>query len=138
MKFCEAMDKLKSGSKVTREPWKEGVYFKMDGADVKSYQPKLMAYIYNEDIMISGGWLVDDNPEEYKFCDIIEMLQKGSKAKLKDWTESFIYLDFATKSLVCHSMDAFPFNPQFSDFMAQDWMEINAVIEAYCKDVETL
>lgn len=124
MKFCEAMDLLKSGEKVTREPWKEGVYFKMDGEYVKSFQPRLIPYIYNEDIMVSDGWLVDDKPEEYKFCDIISMLQQGSKAKLKDWREMFIYLDYATKALVCHSMDAFPFTPQFADFVAQDWIEL--------------
>ena len=122
MKFCEAMDKLKTGSKVTREPWRDGVYFLLDGKDVKSYQPKLSAYIYNEDIMVSDGWLVDDNPEEYRFCDIISYLQQGSKAKLKEWKETFIYLDHSTKALVCHSMDAFPFTPQFNDFLAQDWM----------------
>jgi hypothetical protein len=124
MKFCEAMDRLKEGSKVTREPWKEGVYFLMQDEDVKSFQPKLVAYIYNEDIMVSDGWLVDDNSEEYKFCNIIPFLQQGSKAKLKDWKEMFIYLDQGTKSLVCHSMDAFPFTPQFSDFVAEDWVVI--------------
>jgi hypothetical protein len=124
MKFCEAMDKLKEGAKVTREPWKEGVYFLMQNEDVKSFQPKLVPYIYNEDIMISGGWLVDDNEEEYSFCNIIPFLQQGSKAKLSDWKEMFIYLDRSTKSLVCHSMDAFPFTPQFSDFVSEDWMVI--------------
>ncbi len=124
MKFCEAMDKLKSGAKVTRDPWKQGVYFLMDGNDVKSFQPKLAPYIYNEDIMVSDGWLIDGKEGEFKFCDIIPYLQKGYKAKLKNWKAMFIYLDQSIKGLVVNSMDIFPFTPQFDDFLAQDWVEI--------------
>lgn len=124
MKFCEAMEKLKNGSKVTREPWKQGVYFLMDGNDVKSFQPKLAPYIYNEDIMVSEGWILDGQEGEFKFCDIIPYLQQGSKAKLKEWKEMFIYLDQTVKGLVVNSMDIFPFTPQFNDFVAQDWVEI--------------
>lgn len=118
------MEKLRSGAKITRQPWKEGVYFLMDGKDVKSYQPKLSAYVYNEDIMVSDGWLVDGHDEEFNFCDIIPHLQQGLKAKLKDWKEMFIYLDHDVKGLVVNSMDSFPFTPQFEDFVAQDWMQI--------------
>lgn len=125
MKFCEAMDKLKNGSKVTRFPWKDGVYFLMDGNDVKSYQPKLTPYVYNEDIMISDGWLVDSSQDEFTFCDIIPHLLNGARAKLKDWKETFIYLDNASKSLVCYSMEAFPFIPEFESFVAQDWIELD-------------
>lgn len=124
MLFCEAMDKLKSGSKVTRQPWSEGVYFLMDGADVKSYQPKLAHFIYNEDIMVSDGWLVDGVEGEFKFCDIINYIQQGARARLKDWKEAFIYLDQSEKVLVINSMEIFPFIPQFSDFAAQDWIEL--------------
>lgn len=124
MKFSEAMEKLKSGAKVTRHPWSEGVYFKMDGNDVKSFQPKLLPYIYNEDIMVSDGWLIEGKVEEMNFCDIIPYLQKGGKAKMRDWKEMFIYLDQSIKSLVVNSMDVFPFTPQFDDFVAQDWVEI--------------
>lgn len=124
MKFCEAMEKLKGGSKVTRAPWKDGVYFMMDGNDVKSFQPKLSHYVYNEDIMVSEGWMVECKDEEYKFCDIIPYLQQGSKAKLKEWKEMFIYLDQSMKGLVVNSMDIFPFTPQFDDFVAQDWVII--------------
>jgi hypothetical protein len=124
MKFCEAIDKLKAGSKVTREPWKDGVYFLMDGNDVKSFQPRLAHYIYNEDIMVSDEWLVDDDEKEYSFCEIIPFLQNGSKARIKHWKEAFIYLDTKEKVLVISSMEPFPFTPQFNDFAAQDWMEI--------------
>jgi hypothetical protein len=124
MKFCEAMDKLKNGSKVTRKPWGEGLYFLMQGEDVKSFQPKLSSYHYNEDIMVSDGWLVDDCKEEMKFCDIIPYIRKGSKAKMKQWKESFIYFDNSTKGLVIHSMECFPFTPDFDSFLAEDWITI--------------
>lgn len=126
MKFCEAMDKLKAGSKVTRDLWREGVYFMLVGEDVKSFQPKLAPYLFNEDIMISDGWLVPGSPDEYKFCDIIPFLQQGSQAKLKDWKEMFIYFDRDAKMLVVKSMEIFPFIPDFESFLAQDWIELNA------------
>ena len=124
MKFCEAMELLKAGKRVTRQPWKDGLYFMMDGKDVKSYQPKLSDYVYNEDIMVSDGWLVDGHEEPKRFCDIIPYLIEGLTAKMSDWKVSFIYLDKSTKSLVIHSMDAFPFIPDFASFVAEDWIEL--------------
>lgn len=129
MKFCEAMDLLKTGSKVTRHPWQEGVYFKMIGDEVKSFQPKLTPYIYDEDIMVSDGWLIDENnnfsdQKEYKFCDIIPFLTRGYKVKLKEWNETFVYFDRDSKILVVNSMSIFPFIPDFSSFIAEDWIEL--------------
>jgi hypothetical protein len=124
MKFCEAMAMLKQGSKVTRKPWADGVYFLLQGEDVKSFQPKLSAYHYNEDIMISEGWMVEGNEEEMSFCDIISFLQKGYKAKMKEWKECFIYFDHSINGLVVHSMEPFPYTPDFDSFIAEDWIEI--------------
>ena len=123
MKFCEAMDALKAGSKITRQPWADGVFFLMSGEDVKSYQPVLRHYTYNEDIMVSTGWLVDSDEKEYSFCEIIPFLVKGSKARLKDWSQDmFIFLDMSTKSLAVQSMEIFPFLPDFVSFVAEDWI----------------
>lgn len=124
MKFSEAMEKLKNGSKITRTPWKDDVYFKLEGQDVKSYQPKLSNYVYNEDIMISDGWIVENEEEEMPFYNLIPFLLKGKKAKRTDWKESFIYLDRATKCLVINSMEMFPYIPDFNSFLAEDWMEL--------------
>lgn len=128
MKFCEAMDALKSGSKVTREPWKDGVYFKLEGFDVKSYQPQIMPYGYNEDIMISDGWLIMDgkteSSESVPFCEIIPSLLDGKKARLTEWTDMFIYYDYSAKTIIVSLMDVFPFTPDFSSFVAEDWITI--------------
>lgn len=122
MRFNEAMEKLQAGEKVTRSPWLGSIYFMLDGKDVKSYQPKLGAYIYNEDIMVSNGWEVQGVEGEHKFYDIILYLQQGAKARMKDWKESYIYLDNTMKGLAIHSMDIFPFTPDFESFTAQDWV----------------
>lgn len=124
MNFSDAMTKLKSGAKVSRNPWKDDIYFKTESGLVKSYQPKLSNFIYNEDIMISEGWLVDEDATERLFSDIIADLQRGSVAKLATWKDTFIYLDKSSKALVVYSMEAFPFTPCFNDFLAEDWMEI--------------
>jgi len=83
-----------------------------------------MPYIYNDDIMISDGWLVEGDENEYSFCEIIPFLQKGAKAKLKEWDETYIYLDRQAKQLVVHSMDHMPFIPDFESFTAVDWMDV--------------
>src|SRR5580700_7776796 len=108
MKFCEAIEKLKEGYKVTRKPWIDGVYFLMDGDTVKSYQPLLTHYVYNEDIMISDGWEVIGKPEiMYTFCEIIPFIQKGERVKLVNWKEKYIYYDFTIKTLIINAMEQF-------------------------------
>lgn len=129
MDFRAAMDALKAGRKVTRERWSNGVYFSMEGKEVKSCQPMLSTFVYNEDIMISDGWLITEgenfhNQKEFSFSEIIPFLHSGYKAKLKEWKEQFIFLDNSIKALALHSMEIFPFIPQFNDFIAQDWIEI--------------
>ena len=124
MDFCQAMDKLKEGGKVTRNAWKGSVYFKVVDNEVRTYQPSLRPYVYNDEIMISEGWLIIGNEKEYRFCEIILFLQQGAHAKLKKWDETYIYLDRQTKQLVVHSMDHMPFIPDFESFTAVDWMEV--------------
>lgn len=123
MKFCEAMDLLKNGAKVTRSVWKGSLYFLMQGNDVVSYQPRFLDYTYDEDIMVSDGWIIEGSEQEYTFCEIIPFLNDGKKARMKDWKDSFIFYDASSAKLVLHMMDSFPFVPGFDSFMATDWIE---------------
>ena len=124
MNFCDAMDLLKAGAKITRQPWGGELYLKLVGNDVKTLSPQLSAYIYDENIMISDGWQILGDEKEYKFCEIIPDLQQGLKVKLKAWTDTFIYLDKDAQVLIIHKMDIFPFIPDFKSFVADDWMEL--------------
>lgn len=124
MKFNEAMQLLEKGKKVTRNPWLGSIYFMMEDNDIKCYQPKLQPYIYNENIMVSDGWMVEGVEGEFKFYDIIDQLQAGKKCHLKEWKETYIYLDRSIKTLVIHSMEVFPFAIDFAAFMAQDWVGV--------------
>lgn len=125
MNFKEAMEKLQAGKKVTRQEWMKEVYFCLDGTDVKSYQPKLAVYIYNEDIMVSTGWKLELDEEEYSFSDIVIPLKDGAKAHLKDWKEgNYIYLDKPSKILLIHTMEELPYSPDFLSFVAEDWIEV--------------
>lgn len=123
MKFCEAMDLLKNGAKVTRSVWKGSLYFLMQGNDVVSYQPRFLDYTYDEDIMVSDGWLIEGSEQEYTFCEIIPFLNDGKKARMKDWKDSFIFYDASSAKLVLHMMDSFPFVPGFDSFVATDWIQ---------------
>lgn len=124
MRFNEAMEALQKGNKVTRQAWIGAIYFKMDGNDVKTYQPRVAIYAYNEDIMISDGWVVDGEEGEFKFYDIIPFLQKSKKAWLKDWIsqEMYIHYDQASAAIVLNSMETYAFIPAFDAFIALDWV----------------
>ena len=124
MNFNEAMKKLESGSKVTRQQWVGNVYFAMKGEDVKCYQPQLTAYSYDEDIMISDGWIIEDLEGEHKFYDIIDHLIKGKRAYRDTWKEKYIFFDKESKILVVHSMAIFPYALDFVSFVASDWVEV--------------
>jgi len=123
MNFCEAMDLLKNGAKVTRSVWKGSLFFSMEGEEVLAYQPRFLDYTYDESIMVSDGWQVEDESQEYTFCEIIPFLNDGKKARLAEWKDSFIFLDRSSGKLVLHMMDSFPFVPEFESFMATDWIE---------------
>jgi len=125
MKFNEAMDALQKGNKVTRQSWVGAIYFRMDGTDVKTYQPRAAVYAYNEDIMISDGWIVDGEKDEFKFYDIIPFLQKGKKAWLKDWVEMYIHYDQQSAAIVLNSMEPYAFIPAYDAFIAQDWVVLS-------------
>jgi hypothetical protein len=124
MNFCDAMELLKSGKKVTRMDWKDDLYFVMEQGKVLSYQPVIEQYQYTEDIMVSEGWIVEDEEDEKLFCEIIPYLQQIKKAWMKTWdTNFYIYLD-PEYGLILHKMCVFSFHPCFEDFKSEDWIEL--------------
>lgn len=127
MQFCEAMDVLKNGGKVTRSVWKGSLYFKMKDKKVMSYQPRFLDYTYDESIMVSEGWFIEGDSNAYTFCEIIPFLNDGKKAKMEDWSDSYIFYERPSSKLVLHMMDVFPFVPGFDSFMAVDWIEDDTV-----------
>lgn len=124
MKFSEAMEKLQSGSKVTREAWKNDGYFMMNENNINFHRKRLTSYVFNESIMISDGWMVEDIEGEFRFCDVIEYLGRGLKVKLKEWKEQFISVDENTRDIILHQIEPYFFTPTYQDFLAQDWMEV--------------
>jgi hypothetical protein len=126
MKFCEAMESLKSGNKVTRSSWNTGAYFLMDENKVNYYQPVYDIFSYDEEIMVSTGWLLDSHLTEYSFSEIVPFLAKGYKARRKAWNQDmFIFYDPTSKSLAVKLMQILPFIPDFISFMAEDWIVLD-------------
>lgn len=124
MDFCEAMNILKNGGKVTREVWKGALYFMMKDDEVHSYQPRLLDYSYDESIMLSDGWFVEGDEKAYSFCEIIPFLNEGKRAQMEDWQKDWcIFLDKGTGKLLLRMMDSFPFVPGFDSFVATDWIQ---------------
>ena len=115
MKFNEAMEKLQAGHKVTRQKYEKELYFKKDEDDmIKTFQPKIDHYVYDENIMLSDGWEVEgiDDKNLY-FYDIIPWLQSRRKAWRFDWNESYIIYDQQMDDLIYHTMAVMPFMPNF-------------------------
>ena len=124
MKFCEAMELLKNGSKVTRVPWIDGVHFVMKDGMVKAFQPNLSHYLYDQSIMVSDGWIIIGEEGEHNFCEIIPFLMKGKWAKMKQWDSAHIYFDFQNKKIIIRTMQEFTYLPEPESFLAEDWIEI--------------
>jgi len=124
MNFIEAMNCLTSGSKVTRYPWKETVYFLKVGDEVKSFQPVVGPYLFDQDIMISDGWIISGEEGEHKFSNTIPYLQKGCAIKRNDWNKLNVSLDRETKTLLITSIEISPYIPTFESFCAIDWIEL--------------
>ena len=121
MNFSEAMDKLKEGAKVTRETWKQQLYFKMINGVVKSFFPRVAPYVYDENIMVSNEWYIAG--KEYCFSEITHSLAVGGRAYRKDWDEgNYITYDKEHGGLAFHSIEMFEFSPTFDSFLAIDWI----------------
>lgn len=126
MKFNEAMKAMVSGSKVTRKSWLGNIYFILDGFKVKSFQPSKTVFNYDENIMLSDGWLIEGIEGSFHFYDIIDHLKQGNKARLQDWSnESYIIYDSSEKYIIYSTMSEFPHTPDFDSFNAQDWMVLS-------------
>lgn len=122
MNFQEAMQAMEGGKKVTRKAWFSKAYFVKEEDKVKSYQPELTAYQYDESIMLSNGWEIEKEGN-YKFYDIIPFLMQGKKARYKEWPkDSYITYDPNQRYLVFYQMTPFPYAINFESFTANDWM----------------
>lgn len=122
MNFKTAMEALESGKKVTRKAWKD-IYYLIDGKEIKCYQPSLSPYSYNEEIMLSKEWLLNDGLTHYAFYEIIDFLRQGHTARMSDWSEGcYIYFDKELKVLVSSTIQPISFTPDFASFIAEDWM----------------
>lgn len=124
MNFTDAMELLASGKKVTRNDWRDGLYFVMEDGHVLSFQPVVEHYLYTEDIMVSDGWITEGVTEARKFSEIIPDIKNGSRAWMSDWQPDFYISLDKTDGLVIHKMSKFDYHPSFDDFNADDWIEV--------------
>ncbi len=125
MTFDEAMGVLKKGIKVTREGWKNSYHLSLEDDHVISYAPCVKYYIYDEDILISNGWLLGNDKKEYNFSQIIPHLRNGVRAKLKDWNDSYIYYSSQERDVMLYTIEQTKFIPNFKDFLADDWITLH-------------
>lgn len=124
MNFKEALEKLNSGSKITRKSWNDKRFLSLKEDKIECSGPTFSSYSYDCTLYLSEGWLIDDDSKEHKFCDIIDALRKGSKAKLKPWADAYIFYDRNSKELVMHHLQNTNFVPDFESILSNDWIEL--------------
>jgi len=129
MNFSEAMQRLKEGAKVSRPHWNAPRFFKLVDGEPKCFEGSVTFYPYDESIFLSDGWVVDGIQIDgcdvvMPFSDIIPHLQKGAKARMEHWENSYIYADTQTKSILLNTISQVPFREDFESLMANDWIEI--------------
>lgn len=128
MKFCEAVEKLAKGSKITRQEWLGELFYSYDGVNVKSWQPQTEYYLYDANIMLSANWVdCDDASTAMTFCKMLQCLRDGKRVRMTDWDSSYLTLDLATGRMLLHSLHEAPFIPTVDDFSAGDWVEVKPV-----------
>ena len=124
MNFSDAIEKLKSGKKITRTPWRGEIWFEITDGELLSCQEHFEQYQYDESIMISNDWklLGDKSDEEYSFCDLMGHLLNGRKAKEEYWQDMYIYYCPKDKQLIVSMTVYNSYTPIIDDFLAQDWI----------------
>jgi len=118
MKFEEAMIALKSGKKVKKKS--DLTYFIMNEGEFETYTPSLNHFIYDASIILSDGWMVEDESMEFSFYEIIKYLKSGKKAWIKDWNEKFIYYKKG-EGLIVFQMIKHHYSPDFETILGEDW-----------------
>lgn len=125
MNFSKALECLKSGAKISRKAYKGAVYLVKHGDMILAFQPIKTYYEYDLSIMISEDWQIIGQDETYPFVDMIALLQSGHKARLKDWEKDmFIYIEPGSNIITLETVLPFPFMPDMTSFMADDWIEL--------------
>lgn len=125
MNFKEAMIAAQKGAKVTRQGWKGSLHFEMENDKLVSKQPVIETYPICEEVFLSDGWVLEnDEKESILFYDLIPFLQKGRRAKLKDWVDSWIKYDVSSRCIVYEYRHNRPYFPPFEAFTATDWITV--------------
>ncbi len=125
MNLQESMEKLKSGSKVSRKTWGSDIYLMLVDGSVRSYQSALKYYSYTSIELISEGWQVEGiSDKEFSFPEIIPYLFNGRSAKKKEWVMSCIFLDESRTSITYKYMEEVEFTPGLDSLNAVDWFEL--------------
>lgn len=125
MDFRSAMEAMQSGARVTRNEWLNDLYFIIVENEVRAYQKCIRLFQYTDDIMISDGWEVEREGNEFKFYDIVPFLKKGKCARLNSWPkDTYIFYYPTNMQLMLHEMSMLPYNPDFQAFVSDDWLVI--------------
>lgn len=125
MNFKEAMEALKSGSKVTRKSWIGSVYFEMKENEIKGFNKVTEYFQYDESIMISDKWKIEGIEGNFYFYEIIDFLSEGKNAYLETWDQMFISYERSSQNIILHSMKKLNYQPSFESFTSTDWIIIN-------------
>jgi len=120
--FTEAVKALEQGKKITRDEWKDTLYFVKKNAGVYAFQKLIVRFEYTETILLSKDWYIEGHEKTFSFPEIIPFLEKGERVYISKDGVRYIYLDMTTGDLICYIEELLSYIPRFSDFITNDWI----------------
>ena len=125
MDFIDAVHELHKGRKIRRKSWDKSVYLQvLSNSFVQCYRSEAVPFLYDNDIILSYGWLILGDPEakEYFFPEAVEILMNRGKVALNSWPpETYLEVTPNSREIFMRRECEFAFTPTFECFMSKDW-----------------
>lgn len=132
MDFKQAMEAMRKGAKIRRPSWEPSLHLRKVVVKIKdteetqeiiqAYRLQYNTFEWNLSTLDSNDWLIEGSLEEVPFEEVAVQLQKGKKARLKNWEDNFIILDKASNEIVFVHYAPYPFCPNFRCICSNDWV----------------
>lgn len=122
MEFSEALTELRNGKKIRRSTWNNELsYITIENGEVRGYTKATSSFGWDNNIILSDDWIVEDEEGFKSFPEAINALKQGKKVRLSNWKDQHIELDTQTNQIVLKHFIYGGYSPSFECYTANDW-----------------
>lgn len=125
MNFKEALIALQAGKKITRNINIKEWYLCIEGDEVKSHALATDYLKWDNNIILSHNWIIEDEGVDKSFYEAIDAAKRGKKIRLPSWGEGYAELDKQMNELVFKYYIYNIYTLTYQDFNANDWEILN-------------